>query len=62
MSVPLIFKTYNIYLTLLLILDIDDCVNHPCKHGGTCIDHVNNFSCQCSQGYRGFLCEKGMFG
>ncbi|XP_060597850.1 fibropellin-1-like isoform X2 [Ruditapes philippinarum] len=37
--------------------NIDDCENQPCMHDGTCIDKVNNYTCQCIPGYTGVNCE-----
>ncbi|RXN08663.1 crumbs -like protein [Labeo rohita] len=34
------------------------CRSHPCRHGGTCVDLFNMFSCQCAPGWEGFTCEK----
>ena len=39
--------------------DIDDCVNHTCQHGGSCVDGVNNYSCNCLRGFTGDRCETG---
>jgi len=37
--------------------DIDDCQPNPCVHG-TCTDGWNNYTCQCSPGYRGDNCDE----
>ena len=39
--------------------DVDDCVNHACTNGGSCVDGVNSYSCSCVNGYSGDRCEKG---
>ena len=39
--------------------DIDDCANHTCGNGGSCVDGVNSFSCSCAAGYTGNHCETG---
>uniref|UniRef100_A0A4W3JSR1 EGF-like domain-containing protein n=1 Tax=Callorhinchus milii TaxID=7868 RepID=A0A4W3JSR1_CALMI len=31
-------------------LDINECGSAPCLNGGLCQDHVNNYSCTCTQG------------
>lgn len=46
-------------LTLLSVTDFDDCVNHTCAHGATCVDGTNNYSCNCLAGYTGERCETG---
>ena len=48
--------TFNI---LFLLKDIDECVNHTCKNGGSCVDGVNNYSCNCLAGFTGDRCEAG---
>lgn len=40
------------------ILDIDDCESVPCKNNATCIDGIDEFSCQCSPGYYGDNCTE----
>ena len=37
-------------------VDIDDCVDAPCEHGGTCTDAVNGFTCECPPEYSGATC------
>lgn len=31
-------------------MNVDDCVDAPCKNGGTCIDEINSFRCKCENG------------
>ena len=40
-------------------LDIDDCANHTCSNGGSCIDGVNDYLCYCVVGFTGNYCELG---
>ena len=42
-----------------LFSDVNECVSLPCKHDGTCTDHVNSYSCTCKPGYTGINCETG---
>lgn len=42
------------------ISDIDDCIHKPCLNNGTCLDGINDFTCQCAEGFRGRLCDMGM--
>ncbi|XP_053388048.1 protein jagged-1-like [Mercenaria mercenaria] len=43
---------------LTLTLNIDDCsTSSKCLNGATCIDGVQQFSCQCSPGWTGRYCE-----
>lgn len=39
--------------------DIDECSGDPCEHGGTCIDLVGGFRCECPPEWTGFTCEIG---
>ena len=42
----------------ILISDINDCANSPCAYGN-CSDGVNQYECQCYEGYTGTNCETG---
>ena len=43
----------------MLSKDIDDCVNRTCHNGGSCIDGINSYSCNCVAGFTGNHCETG---
>ena len=34
-------------------VDRNDCTDNPCRRGSTCVDKLDDFSCQCSPGYEG---------
>ena len=38
---------------------IDECASSPCQNGGTCVDDINSYSCNCDVGYEGTNCETG---
>ena len=40
-------------------LDIDECASAPCQNGGTCVDQVNGYLCQCAPGYTDLQCQTG---
>ncbi|KAH6922888.1 hypothetical protein HPB50_020024 [Hyalomma asiaticum] len=37
--------------------NINECLSSPCKNRGDCEDGVNSFTCHCTSGYGGPLCE-----
>ena len=39
-------------------LDIDDCAGVSCNNG-TCVDGVNEYTCNCNSGYTGEHCNTG---
>ena len=41
----------------LLFTDVNECASSPCVNGATCVDQVNNFTCTCSPGFTGVLCD-----
>ena len=45
------FKLISPFLT-----DINDCATNLCQNGGTCIDGVDAFTCDCATGYEGEDC------
>ena len=46
--------TFSYFVTFL---DVNECESSPCKNGGTCIDGVDLYTCQCLAGYSGDDCE-----
>lgn len=39
--------------------DFNECESNPCQNGGTCTDHLNQYSCRCAHGYTGVNCQTG---
>ncbi len=39
--------------------EIDECADDPCENGGTCMDRLGYFECQCPEGYIGMACDEG---
>ncbi|KAM7540909.1 hypothetical protein Aperf_G00000025061 [Anoplocephala perfoliata] len=40
------------------ILDIDECVDHPCAYGARCVDKIGTYECICPEGRSGRHCEE----
>ena len=38
-------------------VNIDDCLNHGCKHESKCIDKINSYLCSCAPNFTGEFCE-----
>ena len=43
----------------IIFLDINECASNPCQSGATCIDGVNEYTCNCAKGFIGSLCKTG---
>ena len=41
--------------------DINECVSNPCLNGGTCVDQVNRYVCNCHDGYGGVNCQTSKY-
>lgn len=37
--------------------EYNECDSDPCVNGGQCVDHIGEFSCQCTKGYQGKRCQ-----
>ena len=48
----------NNFITIFLILDIDECLTQPCDVNAVCNNTVGTFECICKSGYtgNGFTC------
>ena len=49
------------HFTCFQFSDIDECTSNPCLHGGTCIDQVNKYLCNCPAGTEGDRCETSKY-
>ena len=58
-KIVIFFVKEFLVVFLLILVDIDDCADQPCQNGGTCIDSVNDYSCNCVDGYSGKDCSVG---
>lgn len=39
---------------------VNSCVSSPCQNGGSCISTGVSYTCVCSLGFGGSVCENGM--
>uniref|UniRef100_A0A8P4KTZ8 Protein eyes shut homolog n=1 Tax=Dicentrarchus labrax TaxID=13489 RepID=A0A8P4KTZ8_DICLA len=39
-------------------INVNDCVQHWCQNGATCVDEIDGYSCLCPRGYTGIYCEE----
>lgn len=44
----------------MIFPDINECESSPCKSGSKCIDKPNGYVCNCSKGFGGIDCSKGL--
>lgn len=54
-SAPLI--TYSLIFNTVSLSDVDECSSNPCANGGTCVDSVNGYLCQCAEGFADTNCS-----
>lgn len=40
-----------------LFADINECSSDPCLHGASCVDKVNGYECECTDGWKGPQCQ-----
>lgn len=38
---------------------MDECESQPCLNNGTCIDLINDYQCNCTDGFNGTNCAVG---
>ncbi|CAD5120106.1 DgyrCDS8684 [Dimorphilus gyrociliatus] len=41
-------------------MDINDCNPNPCTNSGVCIDKLNDFKCNCTEGWTGNTCSESV--
>lgn len=44
---------------LIVLIDINECYDGPCKNGAQCINNQGSFTCICPPDFTGPLCETG---
>lgn len=43
--------------TLLRKIETDDCIGHLCQNGATCVDGIDNYTCDCRAEFTGVHCS-----
>lgn len=51
----LLFSFYTLFLGNRCEIEVNECLSQPCRNGGSCIDELNSFSCQCPPGITGIV-------
>lgn len=54
-----VIKSGIFAVSVCFFSDINDCVNHTCENGATCLDGINSYWCNCTAGFTGAYCERG---
>ena len=57
MSTIVYATSYSLKSLIRDSADINNCNPNPCANGGTCIDGVDSYTCQCAAGYTGPNCN-----
>ena len=56
-----ICTSVNVYTTMNMSLclqeEYNECISQPCLHKGVCVDKVNDYHCNCTEGWTGKRCE-----
>lgn len=53
--------TSYVYFDYILLEDGDECSTNPCQNGGTCVDGIASYSCNCTSQYTGSHCEQRLW-
>lgn len=48
-------------ISLKVTIDVDECATSPCQNGGTCVDLLGSYRCDCVEGWIGVNCEEPEF-
>lgn len=38
--------------------NVNECSSNPCQNGGTCVDGINGYNCQCTGTFSGSNCQE----
>ena len=50
-------RNFMFFMHICCLSDVDECASSPCINRGTCIDGVDKYTCICTSGYTGNICE-----
>lgn len=48
-------------MTVICIIDADECAEDPCLNNGTCQNNLGSYECKCAPGWQGVNCKKGKY-
>ena len=48
-------------ISILILVDIDECASAPCLNCSECLNQINGFKCICPAGSPGAFCESGLY-
>ena len=44
---------------MILRKELEECASSPCLNNGTCVEQINSYLCECTEGFTGVNCEIG---
>jgi len=48
---------HHFFRMVLLVININECLDNKCQHESKCIDGIASYTCDCRNGYNGTFCE-----
>lgn len=48
-------------MLVCIISAVDECASNPCQNGGSCINGLGKYMCQCLDEFTGYNCERCMY-
>lgn len=54
-------KTILLSVSIILISDVNECLQNVCANGATCLDTPGSYRCICQPDYTGPNCETGKY-
>ena len=54
-------KFFADVVNLFLFSEIDNCLNHTCENGASCLDGIESYTCVCADGWEGPFCQRSNY-